>query len=382
MRILVLTGIRSEYDMLYPVLKELQKDNHISIVVSGAHLSDQHNKTIKYIKKDKFKIVDLIDSLISTDRLVQRSKGLGMLIQGLSQSVERENPDILIVIGDREESIAAGIVANYMNKILVHIGGGDPVYGNSDDPMRYAVSKLAHLHCCIADVHAKNLKKIGEEKFRIFFTGNPSYTNIKNVPKIKKHKLLSKLNIKNSNYIVLIKHPLSSEYEDAYEQMKITLQSLKSFCLTYNYQTICINPNSDPGSYMIRNAIKEYVNENWFISFDTLPRLDFINLIRNSKALIGNSSMGIIESPYYKIPVINVGNRQKGRVHAKNVEFVTYSQNKIIKSLINACLNKIYRKGIKNINNPYGDSSAANKICQAIKKINLKDNKWKIKKNL
>ena len=94
-----------------------------------------------------------------------------MLIQGLSQSVERENPDILIVIGDREESIAAGIVANYMNKILVHIGGGDPVYGNSDDPMRYAVSKLAHLHCCIADVHAKNLKKNWRRKIPYIFYG-------------------------------------------------------------------------------------------------------------------------------------------------------------------------------------------------------------------
>jgi len=382
MKILAITGIRSEYDILFPVLHELRKDNKICIAASGAHLSDQYNNTLKYIVKDKFKVVDLIDSLISTDRLVQRSKGIGLLIQGLSQCVERENPDMLIVVGDREESIAAAIVANYMNKILVHIAGGDPVYGNADDPIRFAVSKLAHLHCCLAKAHAKNLLKIGEEKFRVFFTGNPSYANIKKIPIIKKKVLLKKLKINNPNYIVLIKHPLSSEYEDVYSQMKITLKSLKFFCETFNYKTVCIYPNSDPGSYQIRKAVNEYKNQKWLIKFTTLPRVDFINLIRNTKALIGNSSMGILESPFYKIPAINIGNRQKGRIHAINTEFVPHSINEIIKSLKKACFNKLYLKKIKNLKNPYGDSTAPKKICQAIKKINLKDSKWIIKKNL
>ena len=196
MKILAITGIRSEYDYLHPVLDELRKAKHkVKIVVSGAHLSHHYNDTWKLIKKDKFIISDKIDSLLSTNRLTQRSKAVGILLNGLSQAVERENPDILIVVGDREESIATAIVGNYMQTLVVHIGGGDPAAGNADDPLRFAVSKLSHVHCCTSLLYKKNLIKIGEESFRIFNTGSPSYVNIDSVKKINILKLLSKLNI-------------------------------------------------------------------------------------------------------------------------------------------------------------------------------------------
>ena len=202
MRLLCVTGIRSDYDILYPVLSELKKANHeLIIVVSGAHLSDQHNNTYKRIIEDGFQIADKVDTLLSTDRAVQRSKGTGLLIQGLTQTVERTDPDFLLVLGDREESIATAIVGNYMEKLVVHIGGGDPVYGNADDPMRFAVSKLAHIHCCTAQAYAENLLKIGEENFRIFFTGNPAYANIDFVPMIEKVELMNQLEIESENYI-------------------------------------------------------------------------------------------------------------------------------------------------------------------------------------
>ena len=190
-KILTVTGIRSEYDILYPVLDELRSASHdLVVAVSGAHLSEQHGNTQDRIVQDDFTIVDRIDTLLATDRLVQRSKGVGMLIQGLTQTVEREKPDFLLVVGDREESIATAIVGNYTDTLVVHIGGGDPVYGNADDPIRFAVSKLAHLHCCLAQDYAENLLKIGEEDFRIFFTGNPVYANIDYVPTIEKSKLM------------------------------------------------------------------------------------------------------------------------------------------------------------------------------------------------
>ena len=169
MKILAVTGIRSEYDYIFSVLNELRKSNHkIKVAVSGAHLSHMHNETWKNIKSDRFIIADKIDSLISTNRLTQRSKGVSAIINGLTQTVEREDPDILLVDGDREESIATAIVGNYMQKIVVHIGGGDPASGNADDPLRFAVSKLSHVHCCTSLEYKKNLIKIGEEKFRLY----------------------------------------------------------------------------------------------------------------------------------------------------------------------------------------------------------------------
>ena len=329
MYILAVTGIRSEYDYLFPVLDELRKAKHkVKIVVSGAHLSHLHNETWRYIKKDKFNIADKIESLLSSNSLSQRPKGISSIINGLTQTIERENPDIILVDGDREESIATAIVGNYMQKIVIHIGGGDPAAGNADDPIRFAVSKLSHVHCCTTLSYKRNLIKIGEEKFRIFNTGNPAYVNIDKIKKIKKEKLFKILKIKNNykDYLMLIKHPLSSELEDTYINMKKTLATLKEFCIQNKFLLICISPNSDPGSFEIIKAIREFSDENWFYYFDTLHRDIFINLVRNTRVLVGNSSMGILEAPHYKLPVVNIGNRQVGRLNAGNVKFTNYSK--------------------------------------------------------
>ena len=383
MRLLCVTGIRSDYDILYPILSELKKANHeLIIVASGAHLSDQHNNTYKRIIKDGFQIEDKVDTLLSTDRAVQRSKGTGLLIQGLTQTVERTDPDFLLVLGDREESIATAIVGNYMEKLVVHIGGGDPVYGNADDPIRFAVSKLAHIHCCTAQPYAENLQKIGEENFRIFFTGNPAYANIDFVPVIEKADLMNQLDIKSENYIVIIKHPLSSEVESAGEQMETALKSLDAFCHKHNFQVVCIPPNSDPGSHKMKMVIEKYSEKDWLIKAETLPRLQFINLMRHARALVGNSSMGILEAPHYKLPVVNIGNRQEGRLNAGNVEFVPYINDEIIIALEKATLDDEYRQKIKNLKNPFGDSSAPQKVMEAIESVDINDRKWYVKQKL
>ena len=384
MKILAVTGIRSEYDCLYPVLKELKLSKHdVRIVVTGAHLSNNHNNTWKLIKKDNFIISDKIDSLLSTDRISQRSKAVSLILNGLTQTVERENPDILLVDGDREESIATAIVGNYMNKLVVHIGGGDSTFGNSDDPLRFAVSKLAHVHCCTSHEYKKNLIRVGEEKFRIFNTGNPSFANIKSAPIINKKVLFQKLNINVSKkYLVLLKHPLSSQVNDSYNHMKKSIMAVEKFCKKNDYLTICIAPNSDPGSYDMKKAINEYKNDKWFYYFETLPRKYFINLIRNMQVLVGNSSMGLLEAPYYKKPVVNIGKRQTGRLNAGNVKFTNYNQELIIKSIYQACYDKKYLNKIKNMKNPYGDHNSAKKIKNAIEAIDLNDMKWYIKKSV
>ena len=383
MKILAITGIKSDYDIFYPVLKELQeKNHHLLIAASGAHLSDHHQNTFTRILLDGFEITEKIDTLLSTDRSVQRSKGTGLLIQGLTQTVDRTEPDFLLVVGDREESIATAVVGNYMEKLVVHIGGGDPVYGNADDPVRFAVSKLAHIHCCMAQDYAENLLKIGEEDFRIFFTGNPAYANIDYVPTIEKSELMKLLGITSENYIVIIKHPLSSEVDDAGVQMEITLKSLEKFCHENNFQAVCIPPNSDPGSYEMKMIINKYSDSDWLIKKETLSRLQFVNLMRNSLALVGNSSMGILESPYYKMPVVNIGKRQLGRLNAGNVEFVPYEPDAIVKSIRRAVCDEKYRQIINNLDNPYGDNSAPKKVREAIESVDISDRKWFVKHKL
>jgi GDP/UDP-N,N'-diacetylbacillosamine 2-epimerase (hydrolysing) len=287
-------------------------------------------------------------------------------------------------VGDREESISVAIVGNYMDTLVVHLGGGDPVFGNTDDPIRFAVSKLSHVHCCFSQEYKKNLINIGEESFRIFNTGNPSYVNISKVPNLSVDKLSKDLKIEFNNrpYIVMIKHPLSSELGEVLEQIETTLEAVCEFCETYDFHVVIIPPNTDPGSNNIRNIISKFSSLSRVHSLNTIPRKQFVNLIRGASALIGNSSMGILEAPFYKLPVVNVGNRQLGRLNAGNVEFTPYDKKIIVKALKKACLDKKYRRKVETLINPFGDERSAINIRKAMESIAPNDKKWLTKKRL
>jgi len=385
-KILAITGIRSEYDILFPVLDMLRKDPQfeVKVIVSGAHLSDWHGNTLDKIKEDGFEIADHIDNLLMTNRNTQRVKGVGLLTYAISQTVEREKPAFLLVVGDREESIATALVGNYMDVLIAHIAGGDPVFGNADDPIRFAVSKLSHIHFTLAQQYAENLKKIGEEDFRVFWVGNPSLDNIKNT----RHHSLSELSqflnfdIENGRYVMFLKHPLSSEKEQSYEQMKVSLMALESFCQKNQFKVVAIHPNTDPGAYDILRAIEDFKGKSFVQFFKTLSREVFVNLMRHTKALVGNSSMGILEAPFYKVPVVNIGNRQKGRLNAGNVEFVSYDHSMIEKAITKGCYDQEYRDYVAQLDNPYGNGQTAEQIRAILASIDLNDQNWYIKKQL
>ena len=276
------------------------------------------------------------------------------------------------------------IAGNYMEVLFAHISAGDPVWGNADDPIRFAISKLAHIHFAFAKEYADNLSNIGEENFRINQSGNPSLDNIKNTKVISLNNLSKYLNcqLEEQKYIVLIKHPLSSELGDASTQMNKTLLALNEFCNQFKFKVIGIYPNTDPGSFDILESIEKYKDNDNFKFYKNLPHDEFVNLMRNASALVGNSSMGILEAPYYKLPVVNIGHRQRGRLNAGNVEFVDYSSKNIIKSLKKACFSKDYRRKISKLNNPYGDGYASLRIADFLESIDLNDRKWYIKKEL
>lgn len=382
-KIIAITGIRSEYDILYPVIKQLDKnsDFELKVVISGAHLSSWHGNTAKRVIDDGFEIADKIDSLFVTGGETQRSKAVASLISGLTQTIDREKPDLLIVVGDREESIATTIVGNYMDVLVAHIGGGDPVWGNADDPIRMAASKLAHIHFTTAKPYSKNLISMGEDDWRICFTGTPGLDNIRNEPVIDFKDVCHFVKSELTDYIVVLKHPLSSEHSSAYEQMKVTLESIKTLCEKNNMKAVCITPNSDPGSFEILKAYAEFESDSILLQ-NTLPRNIFINLLRNAKALVGNSSMGILEAPMYKLPVVNVGRRQQGRLNAGNVEFVEHNHQQIIDAIEKACFDDDYRDYVSNLTNPYGNGTSAKIIEDFLADIDMSDSKWLIKSKL
>ena len=379
-KILAVTGIRSDYDILSSVFKAIESHPELSldIVVTGAHLSENYGLTLSIIDDDGFNIVDKIESLFNSDTDTSRVKGLGVQIQGLVQTVSRIKPDFLLVLGDREESISTALVASYLNIPLAHLCGGDRVVGNVDDQIRHAVTKLSHIHFTTNCESYERVLRLGEQPFRVFNVGNPGLDRLLTVPNLSLQQISKQLSFSlhdDQPLLLVIQHVLSSEIPDAYDQMRITLESIAELGL----QTVLSYPNSDAGGQQMIKAIDLFSDLPNLFCAKNIPRLEFVNLFRRASCLLGNSSAGILEAPLLKIPVVNVGNRQKGRLHAENVTFVPHDKSSIVNAVKRCIYDYSYIEQVKLCANPYGDGHSSDRIAdilastQVNKKLLIKD---------
>lgn len=378
-KILGVTGIRSEYDLMSTLYKEIDRHPNMALelLVTGAHLSSVHGNTIEEIERDGLKIADQIESLIQGDALSSRVKGLAVQLQGMVQSVVRLRPDILLVLGDREEAMTTALIGAYMNIPVAHVAGGDRVIGNVDDQVRHAVTKLAHVHFVTNEESQQRVMALGEEPFRVFNTGNPGLDRLLAVPELSRKQLSDRLGFgigEEEPLILLIQHVISTEVEHAYEQMKQTLEAIRQL----GVKTILSYPNSDAGSQQLIRAIREYEHLPFLFTAKNIPRLEFVNIMRNASCMLGNSSAGILEAPLLKLPVINVGNRQKGRLHAENVQFIEHDTDAICRAVRKAVYDNGYREQVKQCSNPYGDGTSSKQIANVLATIPI-DEKLLIK---
>ena len=372
--ILGVTGIRSDYDIMSSVFRAIKNHPNLELrlIVTGAHLSEEYGNTIDDIYNDGFEIEEKIESLISGDALSSRVKGLGVQLQGLVQSVDRIKPDFLLVLGDREESITTALVGAYMNIPVAHLCGGDRAIGNVDDQVRHAVTKLAHLHFVTNNESAMRVAKMGEQAFRIFNVGNPGLDRLVEIPSLDSNQLSNRLNFlieDKEPLILLIQHVISSETNEAYKQMRETLEAIQDLKI----KTILTYPNSDAGGQQMIRAIKEFDHLPFLHIAKNIPRLEFINLMRRASCMIGNSSAGILEAPLLKLPVINIGNRQRGRLHSENVEFVSHNKLEIIFAIKKAIYNQTYRDIVSRCSNPYGDGKSSKRIADILSSIAIEE---------
>lgn len=366
-KILAVTGIRSEYDIISSVLRAINDhdDLELRVVVTGAHLSDAYGHTIDEIRADGFMIIDEIESLINSDSLSARVKGLGLQLQGLVQTVIREKPQILLVLGDREESMATALVGAYTNIPVAHICGGDRVVGNVDDQVRHAVTKLAHLHFTTNQESADRVLALGEQSFRVHMVGNPGLDRILHVPQLNSAELSDRLGFRINDdepLLLVIQHVISTETNFAYQQMRQTMEAISDLGI----KTVLCYPNTDAGGQQMIRAIREFELLPNLFTAKSIPRIEFINLLRRASCLLGNSSAGILEAPLLKLPVVNVGNRQKGRLHAENVVFVPHEKDAIISAVRNAIFDPEYRAKVAYCSNPYGDGQSSQRIADIL----------------
>lgn len=370
-KIVAVTGIRSEYDIMSSVYEAIRArgDLDLSLIVTGAHLSKTFGLTVEEIRKDGFVIAETVESLLNGDNDATRIKGAAIQLYGLAQAVDRIRPDWLLVLGDREESITTALVGAYLNIPIAHIGGGDRVIGNVDDQVRHAVTKLAHLHFATNQESYERILRLGEQPFRVFNFGNPGLDRLVTTSPMPREDVLNWYGFEpktfNRPLLVVIQHVISSESDQAYAQMKITMEAVKSLGLN----TVMIYPNSDAGSQEIIRCIGEYEGIPHLRVRRNIPRLPFVNTLREASCLLGNSSCGLLEAPFLKIPVVNVGNRQKARLHAENVQFVSHETGVIIEAVKKACFDESYRKTVEKCSNFYGDGRSSEKIAAKLAKI-------------
>ena len=286
--------------------------------------------------------------------------------KAFAKILKNYKPDIVLITVDRIETLGATIPASIMNFPIAHIQGGE-VTGTIDENIRHAVTKLSHIHLVANEDAKKRIIKLGENKKYIFNVGCPYVDLIKSTKRMSKKILFKKLNLDiNKKTIILIQHAVTTEYGDSKNQIFKTISVLKKLDHK-KFQIFAIYSNVDPGS---KEIIKQIKKAKFNIRKNIVSE-EFINLMKYSDLLIGNSSCGIREAPSFKLPAINIGSRQNKRLRAKNVIDVDYKISEINDAINYALNNKKFKKILKNVKNPYGDGNASDKIVRILKNLNL-----------
>jgi len=361
--VLAITAIRSEYYLQRSIFAAIMDhpELELGLVVTGAHLSPLHNYTVREIEADGFPIVERIESLIYSDHDAARLKGAAGQLQVLSHVVDARRPAWLLAPADREESMTMALCGAYLGIPTAHYGAGDRVVGNVDDMVRHAVSRLSHLLMTTHEEARQRLIRTGEEEWRVHNVGHAGLDRIRTTRQISRAELARELGVASieSPYLVIVQHSLSSEKDEALAQMRETLAAAAQT----GWQTFVSYPNSDPGSQLIIQAINEYRSHAGFHVFQNIADEAFVNLLRGAAALLGNSSLGLLEAPYLSLPVINVGHRQASRHHAQNVFFVSNDRNSIVRQLREICENDDIQKRARQCDNPFGDGHTGERVA-------------------
>jgi GDP/UDP-N,N'-diacetylbacillosamine 2-epimerase (hydrolysing) len=335
--IVCMTGTRADYGILRPLLLEIQKDPKytLSLIVTGMHLLQEYGETIQEIKKDQLEIIGTPSILVKGDNKASMVQSTGLGILFFAEILKDRKPDYLFALGDRGEMLAAAVTAHYLNIPIVHFHGGE-VSGSADDSVRHAISKLAHLHFVSTEKSAQTLRELGEENWRIHVIGSLRKTEINAVKGNQKPKidfLKKQYTICDHKKILLVVfHPDSRDSFPVEKQVEIMLTSLSTF---QENQIIFIGANSDAGGELFNQKIKEFVERNYQIAsfYKTIPQDEYLYLLSKVNVLIGNSSSGLIEAPFFNLPYVLIGNRQRGRERGSNTVEVPYDVNKIITTI-------------------------------------------------
>jgi GDP/UDP-N,N'-diacetylbacillosamine 2-epimerase (hydrolysing) len=370
-KIAIFTTSRAEFGILSALINEISSSTDLSykLFVGGAHLADEYGNSIQEIYTGGFEITDTFDYLLNGDKPVALAGSAGIATIELAYLFKKYNFDFVCVLGDRFELLSIVQNAIIFRKPIIHIHGGEKSEGAIDEQIRHMITKAAHIHFVACDEYAQNIRRMGEPEWRIFNCGALAIDNIRSLTLLSRAKLFTKLKLdENKPTVLLTFHPTTLEFNlSPAVQIQNIFDALKNF----NLQVVITAPNVESGRDSIIEIIKaEIQNKPDYHYVESLGVKKYLNLIPCCKFVIGNSSSGIIEVPYFRIPTINIGNRQKGRIQHQSIINADYSVSSITDAIKRA-LSDDFTKSFQNMKYKFGDGTAAAKMVEVLKKTTI-----------
>lgn len=373
-KVCVVVTARPSYSRIKTALRAIEQHPklELQLVVAASALLDRYGSAINFIKEDGFKIAGQVYMVLEGENPTTMAKTTGLGLMELSTSFDNLKPDVVVTVADRYETLATAVAAAYMNIPVAHVQGGE-VTGSIDEKVRHTVTKLSDLHFVCTKKAAERVIRMGEDPKTVFVTGCPSIDLVAEMlpnpdldfdPFEKYGGVGTSLDL-SGGYLVVMQHPVTTEYELARQHITETLYAAKEIGLP----ALVFWPNVDAGSDGTSNGIRafrETEKPEHFHFFKNMAPTDFLRLIFNSRGLIGNSSVGIRESSFLGIPVVNIGTRQSGRERGRNVLDVAYDRSEIAGAIRHHMGNGSYPR------DPiYGDGTAGTKIADLLAKVPL-----------
>lgn len=369
----VVTVGRSDFGLYESTLKLLFADPFfdVALLPCGSHHSPEYGRTISEIEKKGMTYEKDLEMLLSSDSPQSVGKSIGLGIISFAQKFVTLQPDILLVLGDRYDMICGPVAAMGYTIPVAHIHGGAITEGAIDELVRHAITKMSHIHFVSCQQYADRIIQMGEEKWRVFNVGAPGLDRTLTFNRLTAKEASVRLGLDLDQKTILVAyHPVTLETQQLEEQLNALLTALEST----DFQIILTYPNADVGHTIIIDQ---------FLQFSEKYK-DRVRLIKNAgtdlffslmglvKAMVGNSSSGISEAASFKLPVVNIGSRQEGKLRAANVIDIGYTSEEI-KAGIKLAVSDHFREGIKDLNNPYGNGHAGERIVKVLREIRIND---------
>lgn len=363
----VITGTRAEFGLLRPLIDEIQEnpDLELQLIVTAMHLSPEFGLTVEEIEKAGYKPHKKIECLLSSDTAVGVTKSMGLAMIGFADAMEELDPHVVVILGDRSEMLAAASSAMIANIPIAHIHGGETTEGAYDEGIRHAITKMSFWHFTSTEVYRKRIIQLGESPDRVYNVGAIGLDSINKLKLLSKEEFEESIDFRLGKKNILITyHPVTLERQSPEKQFQAILDalvSLKNTCFIFTHA------NSDKNGRIINKMIENFVNEHRELSvhFRSLGQLRYLSALQHVDAVIGNSSSGIVEVPYFNIPTVNIGDRQKGRVRPESVIQAEPTEESVKRALDKA-LSPSFKEKIINQDQIYGKGNSVEKIMKII----------------